>query len=82
MMIKTQVQLSEEDLASLRRLAAEHGVSVSELVRRGVKQLLTSHRGLPPGEKWRQARAVAGQFRSGKRDVGRRHDEYLAEDMR
>ena len=34
-MVRTQVQLSEADLAELRRLAAEDGVSVSALVRRG-----------------------------------------------
>jgi Arc/MetJ-type ribon-helix-helix transcriptional regulator len=78
-MVKTQVQLPEDDLAALRRLAAEQGVSVSELVRRGVKQFLASSRGPSREELWRRATEAAGKFRSGYHDVARRHDEYLAE---
>jgi len=78
-MVKTQVQLPEDDLAALRRLAAEEGVSVSELVRRGVKQVLASQ-GKPTREElWQRASAVAGKFHSGKSDIARRHDDYLAE---
>ena len=78
-MVKTQVQLPEEDLAELRRMAAEEGVSVSELVRRGVKQVLEA-KGKPSREElWRRARAVAGRYSSGLPDVAQRHDDYLAE---
>ena len=79
MTVKTQVQLPEDDLAALRRLAAEQGVSVSELVRRGVKHLLASNRTPSREELWRRADQVIGKFRSSERDIGRRHDEYLAE---
>ena len=66
-------RLPEDDLTALRRLAAEKGVSVSELVRRGVRQLLTRE------ELWERASKVVGKFHSGKRDIGQRHDDYLAE---
>lgn len=80
-MVKTQVQLPEEDLAELRRMAAEEGVSVSELVRRGVKQVLDA-KGKPSREElWERASKVIGKFRSGKTDIGQRHDDYLAEDF-
>lgn len=78
-MVKTQVQLPEDDLAALRRLAAEQGVSVSELVRRGVKHILGSNQAPSREELWRRARAAAGKYRSGKHDVARRHDHYIAE---
>lgn len=80
-MVRTQVQLSEADLAELRRLAAEDGVSVSALVRRGVKQVLEARRKPTREELWARARAAAGKYRSGKTDIGRRHDDYLAEDF-
>ena len=80
-MVKTQVQLPEEDLASLRRLAAEEGVSVSELVRRGVKQVLQRRRELTYQERWELARSVFGKYRSGKTDIAERHDDYLLEIM-
>ena len=79
-MVKTQVQLQEKDLAELRRMAAEEGVSVSELVRRGVKQVLESRHRPSREELWERARAVAGKYRSGKHDIAQRHDDYLAED--
>jgi Arc/MetJ-type ribon-helix-helix transcriptional regulator len=78
-MVKTQVQLPEEDLRELRRIAAEEGVSVSELVRRGVKQVLEARLKPSREELWERALRVAGKYRSGKHDVARRHDHYLAE---
>jgi hypothetical protein len=32
-------------------------------------------------ERWERALAVVGRFRSGRRDIGRNHDRYLAEDF-
>ena len=80
-MIKTQVQLTEEQLSLLRQLAAEEGVSVSELVRRGVSQLLQSRHSVSRDELWRRVFEAAGKFHSGLPDVAQRHDDYLAEDF-
>jgi len=78
-MVRTQVQLTEEALRELRRIAAEEGVSVSELVRRGVKQVLDGHRKPSREELWERASKVIGRFRSGVSDLGERHDDYFAE---
>jgi metal-responsive CopG/Arc/MetJ family transcriptional regulator len=78
-MIRTQVQLPEEDLAELRRRAAEEGVSVSELVRRGVRQTLDGDRKPSRRELMRRALEVAGKYNSGRPDIAQRHDGYLAE---
>jgi len=78
-MVRTQVQLPEDDLAGLRRLAAEQQTSVSELVRRGVKQVLASESTPTREELWRRASELVGKFHSGKHDIARRHDDYLAE---
>jgi hypothetical protein len=80
-MVKTQIQLPEADLATLRRLAAEEGISVSELVRRGVRCILDRQNQPTPKEQWQRAMSLAGKFRSGKSDIAERHDDYLAEDM-
>lgn len=80
-MIRTQVQLTEEQLSLLRQLAAEEGVSVSELVRRGVSQLFQSRRSPGRTELWRRALQVAGKFHSGLPDLAERHDYYLAENL-
>ena len=76
-MIRTQVQLTEQQLFRLRALAAERGSSVSQLVRDGVENILAqTEQGLGGGRAQR-AIAAAGRFHSGNGDVARRHDAYL-----
>ena len=78
-MVRTQVQLAEEDLAALQQLAAEQGVSVSELVRQGVKWVLEGKRKPSRQELLERALSTAGIGHSGLPDVAERHDDYLAE---
>ena len=78
-MVRTQVQLPEEELARLRQMAAEERVSVSELVRRGVRQVLRSRRRPSREELWKRALKVAGEFSSGRGDISERHDDYFVE---
>lgn len=80
-MIRIHVRLTDEQVQSLKRLAAKRGCPVAELIREGVDYVLEAEAG-PTREKLR-ARAVAasGKYRSGVSDVSRRHDDYLAEDF-
>lgn len=80
--VRIQVQLTEEQLAALRRLASRRGVSISELVRRGVDALLQGPQAEQERVQRERARAAAGQFRSGLGDLAEAHDRYLAEDLR
>jgi len=75
-MIRTQVQLTEEQFRKLKRVAAERRVSMATLVREAVDRSFTQD-----DRARRRARAIAvvGKFRSGERDVGRNHDRYLAD---
>jgi len=77
-MVRTQVQLREEQVRSLKRLAESSGVSMAELVRQGVDLLI--RQGDVPSQTELRARAAAaaGRFRSGLKDGARRHDHYLA----
>jgi Arc/MetJ-type ribon-helix-helix transcriptional regulator len=76
--IRTQIQLSEEQAAKAKRLASERGVSMAEVIRDAVDRLPDRDE---RAERWARARAVLGKFHDveGKTDVGLRHDEYLAE---
>jgi Arc/MetJ-type ribon-helix-helix transcriptional regulator len=79
-MIRTQIQLTEEQMAKLKRIADERGVSMAEVVRDAVEQL-------PDRDDRRERfeRAIhalrASHFHDveGKTDVSVRHDEYLAD---
>lgn len=78
-LIRTQIQLTEEQFAALKALAAAQGISMAELIRRGVNLVLESPGQVSHAERIRRAIAAAGRFRSGLRDLSVRHDEYLAE---
>ena len=77
-MVRTQIQLTEAQAEGLKELAARSGVSVAELVRRGVDQLLSADYGLDPQERKRRALLAVGKHGSGSDDGSRRHDEHLA----
>jgi hypothetical protein len=77
-MIRTQVQLTEEQARQLKRIAAERGISVSAVIREAVEKAVAVDNG--PARRQR-ALAAVGRFRSGKNDVGADHDRYLGEDF-
>jgi hypothetical protein len=81
-MVRTQVQLTEDQSRRLKEAAARRGVSVAELIRRGVEATLEQE-SLPSGEELLQrAIQAAGRFRSSRQDVSERHDEYLGQAFR
>jgi hypothetical protein len=78
-MIRTQIQLTEEQSEALKRLAAREGKTVAELVRLSVDQLIRSQGAVDPGELRRRALAVAGKFHSGDENLSAEHDRHAAE---
>lgn len=78
-MLRTQIQLTEEQDRLLGDLSRERRLSKAELMRRAVDLLLAGEApGRGSGEQRRRALAVAGSFRSGGCGAARRHDEALA----
>ncbi len=77
-MVRTQIQLTEEQARRVRRIAQEEGVSIAEVIRRCVDQGLEESRP-SRAELWEKVLAVAGRFEdsTGAEDVSERHDEYL-----
>ena len=78
-MVRTQIQLTEEQARALRRLAAAQHLSVAKLIRQGVDILLQSRKSVDGEEKKKRAIAALGRFRSGSRDVSKNHDKHLGE---
>ena len=81
-MVRTQIQLTDEQSAVLKRVAREEGVSMAELIRRGVDLYLDATAGAGEDERRRRALEAAGRFRSGAGDLSSRHDQHLAEAYR
>jgi hypothetical protein len=78
-MIRTQIQLTEEQSRRLKAASARRGVSVAELIRKGVDAILTRENDRSPDELYERALRAAGKFLSGRHDISARHDDYLAE---
>lgn len=78
-MIRTQIQLEENQYRVLKELALRQRVSMAELIRRAIQAWLETSAGISDEERRRRAIAAAGRFRSGLGDLAERHDEYLAQ---
>jgi len=79
-MIRTQIQLTENQAAALKALAKQHRVSMAELIRRSVGQLIRTERPtVSDEERRRRAIALIGRFRADLPDVAVNHDKYLEE---
>jgi predicted DNA-binding protein len=87
-MIRTMIQLTEEQLKALKELAKTRKTSVAKLVRESVTQYVTTvTQGADREEKRRRAlefirKIKSGEIQSqdieGKTDVAKNHDKYLA----
>ncbi len=75
-MVRTQVQLTDEQHKKLRALAAKRGVSLAEIVREGVDEVLKRE---PTQDSWGKLWSVVGSCHDGSevKDVARNHDRYL-----
>ncbi len=81
-MIRTQIQLTEEQAKTLKKIAGKKHVSMAELIRQGVNNLMRSSGEVTMEERKKRAVAAAGRFHSGKKDISTKHDDYLTEAFR
>lgn len=79
MMLRTQIQLPEAQALRLKRLAAEQGRSMADLIREGVTLVLARAGQPDEEERRRRALAIVGRFHSGVGDIAEAHDEHLAD---
>jgi Ribbon-helix-helix protein, copG family len=78
-MVRTQIQLTENQTSALKKLAAKKHVSIAELIRQAVDILLHSHAGTSKEERQQRAILAAGCLRFRRNDISENHDIYLAE---
>jgi hypothetical protein len=84
-MVRTQIQLTEQQHRDLKRWARNRGISLSEAVRRCVAERLAAEATAPDrGLLVKEARAVYGKYSDseGSSRVAQDHDEHLAEAYR
>lgn len=81
-MVRTQIQITEEQAKAVKRIALSRHVSVAELIRRAVDMMVKSSPVADPEERLKRAIEIVGKFRSGKHDIAKGHDKYLADAYR
>lgn len=77
-MVRTQIQLTNEQARMLKELSMVRGESVASLIRGAVDQLLIT--GKPDrAALYRHASAVVGKYEADRSDIAVEHDRYLDE---
>jgi hypothetical protein len=78
-MVRTQIQLTEQQSRGLHELSVRKGISVAEIIRRSVDQTLRAEILVDPEEIRQRARAAVGYGKDSVTDLSENHDRYLAE---
>ena len=86
-MVPAQIQLTETQARILKRIASEKEISVAELIRRSINDMIRHSKDIDGvkqhdaerEERRRRALSVVGAFSSGVDDLSVNHDQYLAE---
>ena len=77
-MVRTQIQLTEEQAQMLRALSLSSRESVAALIRKAVDQFLMT--GNPDRSAlYRQAGSIVGKYKAELPDISVKHDQYLEE---
>ncbi len=78
-MVRTQIQLSEEQHKLLRQLSEIQHVSVAHIIRECIDSYVKQASASSRDEIVKRAIAVIGKFSSPETDISTNHDKYLAE---
>ena len=78
-MVRTQIQLTEDQAKALKKIAQSRHLSVAELIRKAVDTVIKSSSVIDVEERRKRAMDIVGKFGSGKSDVSKKHDLYLTE---
>jgi len=76
-MVRTQIQLTEDQAKALKKIAQSRHLSVAELIRKAVDTVIKANTVVNAEERHKRAIEIVGKFSSGKRGVSKKHDLYL-----
>jgi predicted transcriptional regulator len=80
-MIRTQIQLTDEQAVRLKDLAHASNESIAAIIRKALDQFLSKQE---PDRRtlYRQAMTAVGKYQANFPDVSLEHDRYLEEEFR
>jgi hypothetical protein len=70
-LVRMHIRLTEEQVGKVRKIAARRGVPMAKVIRDAVEGAIVSD------DRRERALDIVGKFRSGRRDVSKRHDAHL-----
>jgi len=79
-MVRTQIQLSEEQAARLKELAHARNESLASIIRKALDQFLLNQK-RDRRILYRQAFGAVGKYKTGLHDVSLEHERYLEEEF-
>lgn len=77
-MVRTQIQLTDDQARLLKVVASERGVSMAAVIRDAVDRAIED---APLSQRRRVALAVVGRHRSGSSDIATDHDRHFADGL-
>lgn len=78
-MIRTQIQLTEVQAETMKRLAIRQRTSMAALIRQAIDQMLYHGPDKERQADFAKALNAAGKFHSGQHDLSVNHNQYLSE---
>jgi predicted transcriptional regulator len=81
-MVRTQIQLTEEQAAKLKRIAGKKQQSMAEVIRQAIDNFVSSANYMNREDRRKKALAAAGRFRSGVHDLSEQHDKHLVDALK
>lgn len=77
-MIRTQIQLTQEQAKSLKKMSKKENKSVAELIRISVDKMINADGPISDDLLRQKALSVIGKLH-GSSDLAEKHDDYLAD---
>jgi Arc/MetJ-type ribon-helix-helix transcriptional regulator len=77
--IRTQIQLTEEQSRRVKEVARRENISMAEVIRNAIDAWLEQRSDLTEEQRWAQSLNAIGKFHSGVTDLAENHDKYLTE---
>lgn len=78
-MIRTQIQLPEDQFRLLKEIALRKKVSMAEVIRQSIEVYIHNAGEPTLDDKYEQLLSVVGKYTSNITDLSTNHDDYLAE---
>lgn len=78
-MAQTQIELTDEQITALEKLAKEQNMSLPQLIQNNIKKLIEESVPQYTPDQKKRALSIVGKFESRQNDLSTNHDKYFAE---